>query len=391
MSEFKVNKTYKEINDKIKAGEAVVVTAEEMKDIVEKEGRVGAAQKVDVVTTGTFAPMCSSGAMINIGQSKPLIKASEVKFNNVPAYGGLAAVDCYLGATEPHGDDPLNKVWPGSFRYGGGHVIEDLVKGETVKMSASGYGTDCYPNKAFEKDITLDDLPYALLCNPRNVYQNYNCAVNASNKTIYTYMGTLKPKLANANYCSAGELSPLMNDPYLRTIGIGTRIFLGGAQGYVTWQGTQCKIETGREENGTPNVPSATLFVIGELKNMSSDWIKGVSIRGYGTSIAVGIGIPIPVLNEEMAGFTGVKDEDLYTHVVDYSNDYPNATGKTYKKVSYKDLKNGEIEVEGKKVKCVPLSSMIKAREISEILKRNIADKKFLIGEPQFPAGDKLY
>jgi len=391
MTEFKVKKTYKEINDKIKAGEAVVVTAEEMIDIVEKEGEVEAAKRIDVVTTGTFSPMCSSGLMINTGQSNPLIKFSKASFNKVPAYGGLAAVDCYLGATEPCEEDPLNKVWPGSFRYGGGHVIEDLVSGKKVKMNCSGYGTDCYPNKDFTKEITLKDLPYALLCNPRNAYQNYNCAVNLSKKTIYTYMGTLKPRMGNANYCSAGQLSPLLNDPYLRTIGIGTRIFLGGGTGYVTWQGTQSKISTSRRENGVPDVPSATLFVVGDLNQMSGDWLRGVSIRGYGCSLAVGLGIPIPILNEEMAKFTSVKDEDIYTQIVDYSEDYPNATGRVLKKVSYGDLKTGEIEIDGKKIPSVPLSSMVKAREIAEILKKNISEGKFLIGEPQFPAGDKLY
>ncbi|PID78305.1 MAG: hypothetical protein CSA18_02125 [Deltaproteobacteria bacterium] len=391
MSELKVKKTFKEINDKIKSGNAVVVTAEEMVDIVEKDGSVGAAKKVDVVTTGTFAPMCSSGLMINIGQSKPLIKASNVKFNNVPAYGGIAAVDCYLGATEPCLDDPLNKVWPGSFRYGGGHVIEDLLKGEKVSLFASGYGTDCYPNKKFEKTITLKDLPYALLCNPRNAYQNYNCAVNLSSKTIYTYMGTLKPRMGNANFCSAGQLSPLLNDPYLRTIGLGTRIFLGGGEGFVTWQGTQCRIETLRGENGAPVVPSATIFVMGDLKQMSSDWIRGVSIRGYGPSLAVGVGIPIPVLNEEMAFFTSVRDRDLFTNVIDFSQDYPNATGRVLGQVNYEDLKKGEIEVNGKKVKSYPLSSMVKARQVADILKKKITNGDFLLGEPQFPLGDKLY
>ena len=129
-NDHKINKTYKEINEKIKAGKAVVVTAEEIIDIVRDNGPEEAARNVDVVTTGTFAPMCSSGAFINFGHTKPGIKASKVWLNNVPAYGGVAAVDTYIGATEPCEDDPLNKVWPGEFNYGGGHVIEDLVAGK---------------------------------------------------------------------------------------------------------------------------------------------------------------------------------------------------------------------------------------------------------------------
>ena len=184
MKKYKINKTYKEINDKIKSGEVVVVTAEEIIDIVKKEGAVEAAKHVDVVTTGTFAPMCSSGAFINFGHSVPTIKASRVWINDVPAYAGLAAVDCYIGATELPEDDPLNKVYPGEFNYGGGHVIQDLVAGKKLSLKATAYGTDCYPSRMLDKEITLNALPSATLCNPRNGYQNYNCAINLSNRTI---------------------------------------------------------------------------------------------------------------------------------------------------------------------------------------------------------------
>lgn len=383
MKEYAVNKTYSEINAKIKSGEVVVVTAEEIIDIVKAKGPVAAAREVDVVTTGTFAPMCSSGAFINFGHAVPGIKASKVWLNNVPAYAGIAAVDCYVGATEPSEDDPLNKVYPGEFSYGGGHVIEDLVAGKKVHLQAIGYGTDCYPRQEFEKEVTLSTLPNAVLCNPRNGYQNYNCAINMTNKTVYTYMGTLKPKGANANYCSAGQLSPLFNDPYYRTIGLGTRIFLGGGVGYVTWNGTQHNPSAKRTEQGTPLTPAGTLWVMGDLKNMQTKWLTGVSIQGYGCSLAVGLGVPIPLLNEEMAAFTAVSDDQLFTRVVDYGHDYPNGTGKSLGQVSYAELKSGTISVNGKNVTTVPLSSVVKAREIAETLKKWIAAGKFMLGEPQ--------
>ena len=192
MKPHRVTKTIADINARIKEGEVIVVTAEEMIDIVDQEGPVEAARRIDVVTTGTFAPMCSSGAFINFGHSKPGIKASKVWLNRVPAYAGVAAVDCYLGATEVVEDDPLNRVYPGEFAYGGGHVIQDLVAGKSVQLEATGYGTDCYPKRKHAKKVTLKSLPQATLCNPRNGYQNYNCAINLTDKTIYTYMGALE-------------------------------------------------------------------------------------------------------------------------------------------------------------------------------------------------------
>ena len=384
MTKFKITKTIRQINERIRSGKVVVVTAEEIIDIVKNEGPEEAARHVDVVTTGTFAPMCSSGAFINFGHSTPPIKASRVWFNRVPAYGGLAAVDCYIGATEPAEEDPLNKVYPGEFNYGGGHVIQDLVDGKTVHLRAEAYGTDCYPNRRVEKEVTLKTLPQATLCNPRNAYQNYNCAVNLTNKTVYTYMGTLKPRAANANYCSAGQLSPLFNDPYYRTIGLGTRIFLGGGVGYVTWHGTQHNPTVERTPRGVPLRPAGTLWVMGDLKQMSSAFLVGVGIQGYGCSLAVGLGVPIPLLNEEIAAQTGISDEEIFTQVIDYGNDYPQGLGRSLAQVSYAELKSGVIMFQGRRVPTVPLSSVVKAREIAATLKAWIAKGRFLLGEPQF-------
>ncbi|MDD2671665.1 MAG: homocysteine biosynthesis protein [Syntrophales bacterium] len=383
MKKYRVNKTYQEINEKIRQGKVVVVTAEEMIDIVERNGDVRAAEKVDIVTTGTFAPMCSSGAFLNFGHASPRIKAMKVWLNDVAAYGGIAAVDCYIGAAEVAEGDPLNSVYPGEFNYGGGHVIEDLAAGNVVRLRAEGYGTDCYPARKFEKSITIGDLQDAILFNPRNAYQNYSCAVNMSDKTIYTYMGVLRPRLANANYSTSGQLSPLFNDPYYRTIGIGTRIFLGGAQGYVAWQGTQHNPNVERTAGGVPTAGAGTIATIGDLKEMSPEWLSGASMLGYGVSLYVGIGIPIPILNEEMARFTSIRDEDIVTQVYDYSMDYPKGEPKSLTEVSYKELRSGRIALQGKEVVTAPLSSYFKAREIANILKTWIEERRFYLGEPQ--------
>jgi uncharacterized protein (DUF39 family) len=208
--------------------------------------------------------------------------------------------------------------------------------------------------------------------------------VNLTKKTIYTYMGTLKPMAANANYCSAGQLSPLFNDPYYKTIGLGTRIFLGGGVGYVTWHGTQHKPGVKRTPEGIPLTPAGTLMVMGDLKQMSPKWLVGVSFQGYGCSLSVGLGIPIPVLNEEMAAYTGISDEDLFTQIIDYGNDYPAGSAKSLGQVSYAELKSGALPFKGKSVPTVPLSSIVRAREIAGTLRDWIQKGDFLLGEPQF-------
>ncbi len=380
-------KTIEEINEKIREGKAVVVTAEEIIGIAKDKGVKKAAEEVDVVTTGTFGPMCSSGAYLNIGHSKPRIKlgGGRAYLNDVPAYTGFAAIDLYIGANALPDDDPRNRIYPGEFNYGGGHVIEELVAGKDIRLVATAYGTDCYPRKKLETWINIKDLNEAVLFNIRNAYQNYNVAVNLSDKTIYTYMGVLKPNLGNANYCSAGQLSPLLNDPYYKTIGIGTKMFLGGGIGFVAWQGTQHNPNVLRTENGVPKRGAGTLAVIGDLKQMKPRWLIGTSMQGYGCTITVGIGVPIPILSEEILRYTAVSDDGILAPVVDYSGAYPQMRPDILGEVSYAQLKSGEIIVQGKEVPTASLSSYSRAVEITTILKEWILSGRFLLTEPVAP------
>ena len=374
-----------EINERIRKGSVVVLTAEEAVTLVKEKGVKKAAAEVDVVTTGTFGPMCSSGAFFNVGHSKPKIKLKKAWFNDIEAYCGLAAVDAYLGVTELPVNDPENEVYPGSFNYGGGHVIHDLLAGKEVSLRGIGYGTDCYPRKEVESVVTLKDLNEAYLYNPRNCYQNYNCAVNLSDKIIYTYMGVLKPNLGNANFCSAARLSPLLKDPLYRTIGFGTRIFLGGGIGYVTWQGTQHNPEVKRTDKGAPASPAGTLSVTGDLKQMKPEWLVGSSYMGYGSSLLVGLGVPIPIIDQEAMKHAALDDDDLVTQIVDYAHDYPEGVARSHGQVTYAELRSGSITIEGKEVPTVSLSSYAKARAVASTLKDWIAKGEFTLTEPVEP------
>ncbi|UCD01961.1 MAG: homocysteine biosynthesis protein [Promethearchaeota archaeon] len=357
-----MTKTYNEINEKIKNGDIVVVTAEEMVKVVEDKGIRVAAEEIDVVTTGTFGPMCSSGAFLNFGHADPPIKFEHLWLNDVHAYHGNAAVDCYIGCTR------MSDVR--RFEYGGGHVIEDLVSGKPIRLRGNSYTTDCYPLAEVDTEFTINEINQAILCNPRNAYQRYVCAVNSSDKTLYTYMGKLLPHFGNAHYAGTGSLSPLSNDPDYETIGIGTRIFLGGGIGYIIGEGTQ----------HSPSDQFGTIFVKGDLKQMSQEYLRGVTYEKYGTSLFVGVGIPIPILNEGLAKKTAISDKELLTDVVDYG--VPRRGRPKLKQVNYEELKSGFIDLNGKKVKCSSLSSLFYARRIAETLKKWIQGGEFFLNPP---------
>ncbi len=355
-------RTLDEINEKIRKGKAVVLTAEEMTLLVKEQGAKEAFKKVDVITTATFGAMCSSGVFLNFGHSDPPIKMTRVWLNGVPAYTGIAAVDAYLGATEPSEKYHIH--------YGGAHVIEDLVRGRFVELRAEAYGTDCYPRKFIKTAINLDELNQAIMVNPRNAYQKYQAATNSGKKTLFTYMGKLLPEMQNITFSGSGELSPLCNDPDYETIGTGTKIFIGGSEGFIIGPGTQHSPENGY----------GTLMVTGNLKQMSPEYLRAAVFEGYGCTLYLGIGVPIPVLNPGIAMKTGISDQDIFTNIIDYS--HPIRNRPVVRKVSYAELKSGFVEINGKKIRTSSLSSLFMARKIACKLKELIAQGRFLLTAP---------
>ncbi len=372
-------KTYKEINQKLKSGKAVILTAEEVSKMALHASPEEIVEKVDVVTTATFGAMCSSGAIINFGHANPPIRMEKIRLNGVPCYEGLAAVDSYIGAAACNPDNP---------KYGGAHVIQDLLEGKDVILEAWAKGTDCYPRKHIKTKININTVNEFTLFNPRNAYQNYNVAVNSTKKMIHTYMGTLLPNLRNATYSTSGELSPLLNDPDFKTIGLGTRIFLGGTQGFVVWPGTQFHTTRPKNELGLPVTNAATIAVMGNLKEMSSEYLHAAYFDKYGVSMFVGIGIPIPILDVEMAKRVSVNNSQIETSILDYGTVGTPKLGQ----VNYKELQSGSIKVGGKKIRTAPVASLAKARKIANELKEWLQKGDFEISKPvqMFPKNTSL-
>ena len=378
-------RTIEEINDKINRKRAVVRTVEEIKARVAEVGVTQVAKEVDAIVTGTFEPMESSGAIINLGHTDPPIKIRSCWLDGVLAYSGFGAVDLYLGASQgvdyPSSMDVSDDIE--SKERGGGHVIEDLIAGKPVQLRAVGQVTDCYPRASFETTITRDTINQFYLYNPRNLYQNFIVGVNGGDRPLFTYLGPLQPRLANAVYSNPGAISPLFNDPNLEVVGIGTRIFLGGGIGYVAWEGTQHFPLQKRLPNQTPIGPAATLALIGDAKQMSRRWVRGCYFKNYGPSLMLGVGVPLPVLHEEVVAKCAVQDKDLVAPVVDFS--IPRRVRPTFGLVSYAQLKSGRIAIEGKQVRVAPLASMYLSKQVALELKKAIEEGKFTLTEKVAP------
>jgi uncharacterized protein (DUF39 family) len=375
-------RTIAEINHKISRGSVVVCTVEELKTRVSEVGVAQTTKEIDVVVTGTFEPMESSGAILNLGHTDPPIKIRQCWLDGVYAYSGFGAVDLYLGAAQAAEPINMGEVTDGEDmrERGGGHVIEDLIAGKAVQLRATGQVTDCYPRASFETTITRDTINQFYLFNPRNIYQNFIVGVNGGDRPLFTYLGPLQPQLGNAVYSNPGAISPLLNDPNLRLIGIGTRIFLGGGVGYVSWEGTQHFPLQKRLPNGVPIGPAATLALIGDAKQMNAKWVRGCYFRHYGSSLMLGVGVPLPVLDEQVVVYCAVSDQDLVAPVVDFS--IPRRVRPTFGLVSYAQLKSGRIKIDGNVVRVAPLASIPFSRQVALELKQWIQQGKFMLTEP---------
>jgi L-aspartate semialdehyde sulfurtransferase len=373
-----------EINEKIQAGSVVVWTVTELKQRVAELGVAEAAKLVDVITTGTFEPMEASGAILNLGHTDPPIKIRQCWLDGVAAYSGFGAVDLYLGASQPPENVGVaDSLEENARERGGGHIIEDLIAGKPVQLRALGQVTDCYPRASLETTITCDTINQFYLFNPRNLYQNFIVGVNGGDRPLYTYLGPLQPQLGNAVYANPGAISPLFNDPKLQVIGIGSRIFLGGGIGYVTWEGTQHFPLQKRLPNDTPIGPAATLALIGDAKQMNPRWVRGCYFKQYGPSLMIGVGVPLPVIDEQVVAHCAVADQDLVAPVVDFS--IPRRVRPTFGLVTYAQLKSGKIKIEGKVVRTAPLASIYLSQQIALELQEWIQSGKFLLTEPVAP------
>jgi L-aspartate semialdehyde sulfurtransferase len=111
----------------------------------------------------------------------------------------------------------------------------------------------------------------------------------------------------------------------------------------------------------------------------------GTSMLGYGCTITVGVGVPIPILSEEILQYTTVSDSEIFAPIIDYSSTYPQMKSDILGEVSYAQLKSGRVSIKDKEAPTSSLSSYPRAVEIANILKGWILSGKFLLTIPVAP------
>jgi len=113
---------------------------------------------------------------------------------------------------------------------------------------------------------------------------------------------------------------------------------------------------------------------------MNRKYLRAAIFHNYGTSLYVGLGIPIPLLDEEIVRTVVLCNEELKATVYDYG--VQQRARPALGVVSYAELRSGKIELNGKVIPTAPLSSLEKARSIATELKEWIINGQFYLTEP---------
>ncbi len=294
-----MTRTIAEINERIKKGDAVVLTAQEVCDKV-TDGEELALKDVDVVTTATRAIMSGTYAVLSfpMAEAGTFVRAEKARINGVPACIGpcpnerLGIVDLMVYGTA-HSKDRAD--------YGGGHLFRDLVAGREVQVEV-----ETSEGESLTNSICLDEIPYARIFSTRNAFKNYVAFVNPRNAPLPTIFSAIEfpPDLSCATVSGCGSLNPIKNDPNLETIGIGTRILLNGAEGFVIGTGTR----------SMPSRPN--LLGLADMHQMSPEYMGGF-ITSAGPECIGSWAVPIPVLNESILESILLQDRDIALTIMD--------------------------------------------------------------------------
>ena len=324
------SKSIAEINERIASGDAVVLTAQEVRDVI-NGGEDLTLKDVDVVTTATRAIMSGTYAVLSfsIGEPCSFTRAEHAWINGVPASVGpcpnerLGIIDMMVFGTSHSKDKP---------NYGGGHLFRDLVDGSDVQVEVE---TD--EGKSFTEAIRLGDIPYARIFSTRNAFKNYVAFVNPGNATLQTIFSAIDfpSNLAGATVSGCGQINPIKNDPNLETIGIGTRVLINGAQGFVIGTGS-------RSMASRPN-----LLGLANMHQMNPEYMGGF-VTSAGPECIGSWAVPIPVLSESILENIKKLDRDIPLPIMDVN------VRQTICTTSYDDIwGETDLETEFDPNKCI--------------------------------------
>jgi len=277
------------------------MTAQEISSLIESSER-SKLSEVDVVTTATRAIMSGTYAVFSFPVARPasFLRAKRVWINGIAAQVGpcpnenLGILDLMVFGTAHSRSQP---------NYGGGHLFRDLVERKKVHVEV-----ETNDERTLHAKVGLDEMPHARLFGSRHAFKNYSAFVNAGIEPVNTIFHSrgFAPHCREATFSGCGQINPLKNDPLLESIGIGTRVLMNGAEGFVLGTGT-------RSSKERPNLSG-----FADMHKMAAEFMGGF-VTSAGPECICAWAVPIPVISKTILEEIARQDRDIALPVNDVS------------------------------------------------------------------------
>ena len=292
-------RSIEEINQKIKNGDATVLTAEEVSTLV-REGNTPKAEDVDVVTTGTCGIMSGTAAILHVPVSDPgaFKKAKKIILNGVPVFPGPCPNE-WLGSVDMIIYGTAHSIYDHS--YGGGFLFKDLVSGKDIEVEMES--TD---GEKIKSKTNIDEIGTAQMIGTRMAFKNYNSFTNPSKELISSIFHAIDMDgpFKGLSVSGCGQINPLQNDPLMKTICSGAKVLLNGSEGIVIGRGT-------RSSDEKPN-----LMITADMTQMDPHYLGGFK-TGAGPEVFDSVAAAVPILNDNILKQTFIQNKDIKLPVAD--------------------------------------------------------------------------
>jgi putative methanogenesis marker 16 metalloprotein len=296
-------KTISEINSKLKDGKAVVMTAMELKARV-RSGESFTPADVDVVTTATRAVMSGTSAMLSLPVGENGTRPDELIINGVPCLAGFITKDGFTPVIINGTEESLDNHG----RYGGGHVLREIIERKPVEVVWRKNG------QQFRRNVVLDEMPFARIYASRNAYQNYMSFTNVKNADSYrnnpTSIFTCRPipPLAGLTVCGTGEVNPAENDTGHVVLRPGIRILVNGAVGTLIGYGTRASAD------------QTCYATAADMCDMDPQYIGGFR-TSFGVEVCSSLAVPFPIINQDVLDrIMRCRDEHVMNKIGDLAD-----------------------------------------------------------------------
>lgn len=292
-------RSIKEINQKIKQGDATVLTAEEVSNLV-RNGEEPKVEDIDVITTGTCGIMSGTAAIFHVKAGEPgsFKKAKNVLLNGVPGFPGPCPNE-WLGSVDMIVYGTAHSIY--DLDYGGGFLFNDIISGKDIEIEVESTN-----GEKIKSTVNINDFGLTRMIGTRLAFKNYTAFINPSNESIASIFNAINMEGPHTglSFSGCGELNPLQNDPVMKTIKKGTKVLMCGSEGIIIGNGTR----------SAPEKPN--LMISADMGDMDPHFVGGFKTAA-GPEVFNSVAAAIPVLNDDILKNTYILNEDIPLPIAD--------------------------------------------------------------------------